>query len=35
MTTYLVVLGDGRVWRVPPPGADPAVVAGLAAALER
>jgi transposase len=29
-----VVLGNGRVLRVPP-GADPAVVAGLAAALER
>jgi transposase len=29
-----VVLGNGRVLRVPP-GADPAAVAGLAAALER
>ncbi len=28
------VLGNGRVSRIPP-GADPAVVAGLAAALER
>ena len=29
-----LVLGNGRVLRIPP-GADPAVVAGLAAALER